>query len=121
MLKPPNKFHSRRQWVRWTKMARDHLIANHRFALQDFCRVGNTEPSLSMKVSYPRSFARFSKWHSSFWDIAARLPSSGWVYWPEGVDFAGEAFDPQDPVDILREINAWSTYDYKAEQGEIHD
>ena len=41
------------------------------------------------------------------WVNEADIPPDLWLLWPDGVDCAGDAFDPVRPIWILAEIQLW--------------
>ena len=56
---------------------------------------------------YPRSFRAFGWWGGLGTDWLVFLPRNGVVYWQDGVSIHDEAYDPLDPVLMLREIYDW--------------
>ncbi len=107
----PQQFNSSRQYVLWTKRARDILIKYHRYPAHHFIRVGKSEPSMSGGPMYP------THWHSSYWRkhnlvFIEHLPRNAIVYWPPGTDICGDGYDPRDPCDLLADIQHWMKFKY---------
>jgi hypothetical protein len=106
----PKVFRSRRQYVTWTKRARDVLVKYYRYSAEDFMRIGKSEPSIYGGVRYPLHWQTVA-WHAgTSW--LEYPPRGAVVYWPDGVDISSEAYDPKCPVDILADIQAWKHYNF---------
>ena len=107
----PRSFSSARQYVLWTKRARDILIKHHGYPPHHFMRIGRSTPTIRGGAMYP------AHWHSGFWRkrnfaFVDWLPPNAIVYWPPGTDICGDGYDPQDPCDLLADIQHWMKFKY---------
>jgi hypothetical protein len=107
----PKRIRSRRQYVAWTKRARDILVKHHGYPAGDFIRIGDNEPSMNWCPLYPKHWERGC---SSWLD---KLPRGAVLYWPSGTDICGEAHDPEDPILMLSELQYWE-FDFEYEDEE---
>jgi hypothetical protein len=103
------KIASQQDWVEKTAKAAETLIKEHGFHPSCFhvCTI-ESEPSLSWCEDYPENFKDIFLGKTRDW-ISREVAVGVTLHWPDGVDFCGEAYDPQDPIDILAELEFWKS------------
>ncbi|MVB04206.1 hypothetical protein GN325_20795 [Agrobacterium vitis] len=122
ILKIPRKIRSRRQYVLWTKRARDALIKFHGYRADSFIRIGDSEPSINYCDFYPWHWQQ--KWRlgggASDWSgWIEKFPRGAVVHWIDGVDYASEAYDPHCPISLLDECQKWENYKFTETECEV--
>lgn len=114
VLDTPKRIRSRRQYVTWTKKARDLLVRHHGFRADDFIRIGSSEPTLNYTAFYPWHWQSIWRYGRPKWSgYVEKMPRGAVIYWPDGVDVCGESYDPRCAIDLLAEIQNWANFDWK--------
>ncbi|UUV43614.1 hypothetical protein RCKAI_42 [Rhodobacter phage RcKai] len=105
------------EWIARSAEARDKLIADQVARPTDFHVVQpGDDPTLAWATIYPEAWGeRIVR------DPADGSLICGWVredaipvglvlYWPAGTDSSGEAYDADDPILYLQEVELWASY-----------